>query len=298
MNPHYTDYASYLSRYFDGKVQKLTVNAGFTCPNRDGTKGTGGCIYCNNASFSPMAANAHMSVNRQLEEGKKFFGRKYPAMKYLAYFQSYTNTYGDTEHLRELFAEALSVSDIVGLIIGTRPDMLPDSVIQMLSELTREHYVMVELGVETCHDDTLRRINRNHTWADVTDALQRLHRANIHTGIHLIMGLPGESRPMMMETVRRVVDLPVEVLKFHQLQVLRDTPLAHQSDSIDVFSPEEYMELCADIVEIVPRHIAIERFTSSAPANLLIKPRWGLKNYEFTNLLNNYLDDRNLDTVH
>jgi len=294
---HYTDYASYLSRYFDGKVQKLTVNAGFTCPNRDGTKGRGGCCYCNNASFSPSLTEKEMSVTEQLMAGKKFFGSKYTSMRYLAYFQSYTNTYGDVEYLMSLYSEALAVTGIVGLIIGTRPDMMPDDLLARLATLAHDHYIMVEYGAESCHDITLKRVNRCHTWTDTVDAVNRSHAAGLHVGLHLIMGLPGETREMMLETVRRVCELPVDVLKLHQLQVLRGTRLALESDNLKTFELEEYLDLCTEIVKLVPGRIAIERFTSSAPDRLLVKPRWGLKNYQFVNLLNNRLDNEYQDFV-
>lgn len=286
----YTDYAAYLKRFFNGKVQKLTINTGSGCPNRDGTKGRGGCTYCNNASFSPAIGAAGESVTSQLEAGKRFFARKYPDMSYLAYFQSYTNTYGDPRVLMSQYREALSVDGIVGLIIGTRPDMLPDNLLDQLAELAQSHYVMVELGAESSHDVTLARVNRCHSWADTVDAVERAHAAGLHVGLHLIMGLPGETRDMMLETVRRVVELPVDVLKLHQLQVLRGTRMALEADTIDTFTVDDYIDLCCDIVRIVPPSIAIERFTSSAPADMLIKPRWGLKNYQFTNLLHNRLN--------
>lgn len=290
----YTDYATYLSRHFDGKVQKLTINTGSGCPNRDGTKGRGGCTYCNNASFSPAITSAGESVTDQLEAGKSFFARKYPDMRYLAYFQSYTNTYGDPDKLMQQYREALSVDRVIGLIIGTRPDMLPDTLLDRLAELAQPRYIMVEFGAESSHDITLGRVNRCHTWADTVDAVRRTHAAGLHVGLHLIMGLPGETRDMMLDTVRRVTALPVDVIKLHQLQVLRGTHMALEADSIDTFTVDEYIDLCCDIVRLVPPHIAIERFTSSAPADLLIKPRWGLKNYQFTNLLHNRLKSINI----
>lgn len=280
----YTDYATYLSRFFDGKVQKLPVDAGFTCPNRDGSKGLGGCAYCNNASFSPIAGNGR-SVTEQLEEGKHFFGQKYRRMQYLAYFQSYTGSYGETSRLMELYTEALGVPGIAGLVIGTRPDCMPQELLDSLAAMARDRYIMVEYGGESCHDSTLALMNRCHTWADTADAVRRTHDAGVHTGLHLIMGLPGESRSMMLETVRQACELPVEVLKLHQLQVLRGTRLAARADIITTFTLDGYLDLCAEIVGIVPRSIAIERFTSSSPSELLIAPRWGVKNSEFVKLL-------------
>lgn len=281
----YTDYSDYLSRFFTGKVQKITVNARFSCPNRDGTKGRGGCAYCNVASFSPSLTAAEASVTEQLEAGRRFFARKYPEMTYLAYFQSYTNTYADADRLVTLYREALAAPGVVGLIIGTRPDMMPSQLLDRLGEMARDHYIMVEYGAESSHDSTLAAVNRCHSWHDVVDAVERTAAKGIHVGLHLIMGLPGESREMMMETVDRCCALPVDVLKIHQLQVLQGTPLAARAEEVETFALEDYLELCVDIVRRVPRSIAIERFTSSAPSDMLIAPRWGLKNHEFVNLL-------------
>lgn len=288
----YTDYSSYLSRFFSGKMQKLTVNARFTCPNRDGSKGTGGCIYCNNHSFSPATTGSDRSVAEQLEAGKMFFARKYPQMRYLAYFQSYTNTYDDPDRLIALYAEALSVDGVDGLIIGTRPDCISDQLIGRLSGLARDHYIMIEFGAESAHDTTLMAVNRCHTWADTVSAVSRTAAGGIHVGLHLIMGLPGESREMMLETVNRCCRLPVDVLKLHQLQVIRGTRLAAMPEAdVTLFSVDDYLDLCVDIIKRVPQSIAIERFTSSAPRELLIAPYWDLKNFEFVNLLKNRLKD-------
>lgn len=287
----YTDYQTYLSRYFTGKIQKLTVNARFTCPNRDGTKGTGGCIYCNNRSFSPDTAPVDSSVTAQLEAGKRFFARKYTDMRYLAYFQSYTNTYDSTPRLMSLYREALDVDGVEGIIIGTRPDVLPPALLESLSQLARRHYVMIELGAESSHDATLKLVNRCHSWADTVDAVKRLLASGIHVGLHLIMGLPGESRQMMLETVDRCCALSPDVLKFHQLQIIKDTRLAREMPEIAVFTVDDYLDLCVEIIKHVPSTIAIERFTSSAPAEMLLAPRWGLKNYEFVNLLRKRLNE-------
>ena len=285
----YTDYAAYLARYFSGKMQKLTVNARFTCPNRDGSKGRGGCIYCNNHSFTPVVIGGEATVTEQLEAGKHFFERKYPEMRYIAYFQSYTNTYDAPVKLMSLYREALDVDGVEGLIIGTRPDTVPDELLEQLAGLAREHYIMIEFGAESSHDVTLERVNRCHTWSDTVDAVRRAAAVGIHIGLHLIMGLPGETEAMMLDTVRRCCELPVDVLKLHQLQVIKGTRLASAPEDLKLFTVDEYLDLCVKIIKEVPKHIAIERFTSSAPSDLLVAPRWGLKNYEFTNLLKNRL---------
>lgn len=286
MNQFYTDYAAFLSRHFPGKMQKLTVNARFTCPNRDGSKGTGGCTYCNNVTFNPNHSSSFKPVAEQLEEGKRFFARKYPSMRYLAYFQAYTNTYDNPDRLMALYREALSVDGVDGLIIGTRPDMMPQQLLDRLAELNREKWVMVEYGAESCHDTTLSRVNRCHCWSDTADAVGRTAAAGIPVGLHLIMGLPGETVDNMLATIDAACALPVSVLKIHQLQLIRGTRLTRDVEQglYDVmhFTVDSYIDLCCEIVSRVPRHIAIERFTSQSPDDLLVSPRWGLKNHEFT----------------
>ncbi|MDE5593997.1 MAG: TIGR01212 family radical SAM protein [Muribaculaceae bacterium] len=294
MNPYYKDYSEFLAEHLDGKVQKLTVDAGFTCPNRDGSLGRGGCIYCNNTSFSPTTGAKHRSVTQQLQDGKRFFSGKYPDMKYLAYFQSYTNTYAAVDDLMALYAEALEVDDIVGIIIGTRPDCMPDELLDRLSALNREKTVIIEYGAESSHDSTLEAINRCHTWSQTVDAVLRTHKAGIPVGLHFILGLPGENRDMIMETVDRLNALPVDCVKFHQLQIINGTRLGVMYRTnpgiVTPFDVDTYVDLCTEIVNRLRDDIAIERFVSQSPDNLLIAPRWGLKNYEFTHRLHKHLE--------
>lgn len=284
-------YGDYLASIFPGeKVQKISVDAGFSCPNRDGTISIGGCIYCRNDSFSPSYCNSKESVSLQLEKGKKFFSRKYPEMKFLAYFQSYTGTYNKSiEELSALYQEAISIEGIVGLVISTRPDCISNEVISLLAEINKTKTVFVELGAETSHNETLRLINRNHTWEQLEDAVKRINSLGLHCGIHLIAGLPGENREMILETIRRASTLPIETIKLHQLQVLKDTPLAQLISKglimVPEFSLEEYLMLCAEIVKKVPDNIVIERFLSQSPPEMVIYPSWGLKNYEFMSKL-------------
>lgn len=295
MGKYYRDYADYLAERFDGKMQKLTVNAGFTCPNRDGTKGYGGCTYCNNQAFNPSFAQRGESVTSQLEKAKHFFARKYPDMRYLAYFQAYTNTHSsDIDRLIAMYEEALAVDGVDGLIIGTRPDCMPDKLLDKLAIMNVfPGRVMVEYGAESSHDLTLERINRCHTWSDTVEAVQRTVKAGIDVGLHLILGLPGETEEMMLNTVDRVSELPIKTVKFHQLQVIRGTQLAKDiadgKYNVNTFTIEDYISLCVKIIKRINPQIAIERFTSQSPDDLLISPRWGLKNYEFVNLLNKRL---------
>lgn len=294
MKKLYRDFADFLSEHFGGKVQKIAVNAGFTCPNRDGTKGTGGCTYCNNQSFNPGYCAPSLSVSEQLEQGKAFFGRKYPEMKYLAYFQAYTNTHSDDiDRLVSLYREALEVTDVVGLIIGTRPDCMPQPLLDRLTQLPG--WVMVEYGAESASDETLVRVNRCHTWADTADAVRRTHEAGLPCGLHLIMGLPGEDEAKMLATIDRVNELPVDTVKIHQLQLIRGTRMARDVEAglydIPRFTAEEYIELCVKLLRRLRPDIAVERFVSQSPPDLLIYPRWNLKNYQFTNLLHKRLGE-------
>ena len=297
MGKYYREYSDYLAERFDRKMQKLTVNAGFTCPNRDGTKGWGGCTYCNNQAFNPTFAERGDSITEQLTKAKAFFARKYPDMHYLAYFQAYTNTHSDdVSRLMDMYHEALAVENVDGLIIGTRPDCVSDELLEKLAELnTFPGRVVIEYGAESSFDETLERINRCHTWAETVEATQKTVAKGIDVGLHFILGLPGETEEMMLETVRRLSALPISTVKFHQLQVIRGTRLAKdiQQGLYDVktFTVDEYIALCCKIVRCINPQIAIERFTSQSPDELLISPRWGLKNYEFVHRLNKKLSE-------
>ncbi len=282
----YADFTTFLKKYFQEKVQKISINAGFTCPNRDGSKGRGGCTYCNNQTFSPEYCHTGKSISEQLQDGFRFFGRKYPDMKYLAYFQAYTNTYAELDTLRNKYEEALKTSGVVGLIIGTRPDCMPEKLLDYLAELSQRYFVLVEYGVETTCDDTLKRINRGHTFADSVDAIQRTADAGILTGAHMILGLPGEDRNMIISHAEKLSQLPLSTLKLHQLQLIRNTRMAHEyaenPEQFHIYDVDEYIDLVIDFIEHLRPDITVERFISQSPDDLLIVPKWGLKNYEFT----------------
>lgn len=295
-------YSDYLDSIFPGlKVQKISVNAGFSCPNRDGTIGHGGCSYCRNDSFSPSYCMTTKSITQQIEDGKKFFSRKYPHMKYLAYFQSYTNTHGkDIASLRSIYEEAMQCGDVVGLVIGTRPDTLPDDVLDLLEELNRQLPVFLEIGAETSNNRTLEVINRHHTWEDVESAVRRAAARNLRCGLHLIAGLPGEDNEQIISTVGKACGLPIETLKLHQLQILFDTPIYWQwkddgqsgktgNGDMDIkpFELDEYIKLCRKIIEIVPEDVIIERFLAQSPPDMVAAPKWGIKNYQFMHMLQN-----------
>ncbi|MEG1926781.1 MAG: TIGR01212 family radical SAM protein [Ruthenibacterium sp.] len=281
----YQEFPSFLKRYFPYKVQKISLNAGFTCPNRDGVKGFGGCTYCNNQTFNPEYCRTEKPIALQLEEGKRFFARKYPAMKYLAYFQAYTNTYGELEALKRKYEEALAVDEVVGLVIGTRPDCMPDALLHYLEELNRHTFLLVEYGIESVEDETLRRINRGHTFQDTVEAVERTAACGILTGGHVILGLPGETREGIVAQASVLSRLPLATLKMHQLQLIRGTRMAHEfeqhPEDFCLFSAGEYIDLVVDYVQHLRPDLVLERFVSQSPKELLIAPDWGLKNYEF-----------------
>jgi radical SAM protein (TIGR01212 family) len=282
----YNDFGSFLRGIFPFKVQKISVNAGFTCPNRDGTKGRGGCTYCNNQTFSPEYCRTEKSVSEQLAEGIRFFSRKYPDMKYLPYFQAYTNTYGTLDALKGKYEEALAFDGVEGLIIGTRPDCMPDELLDYLAALAEKTFILVEYGLESTLDKTLLRINRGHTHAESEAAIRRTAEKGIYTGAHLILGLPGESREEILHHAGTLSALPLTTLKLHQLQLIRHTHMEREftehPDRFHLYTVDEYIDLCLDFIEKLNPSIVVERFVSQSPKELLIAPDWGLKNFEFT----------------
>jgi radical SAM protein (TIGR01212 family) len=293
----YRDFGKFLQGIFPYKVQKISVNAGFTRPNRDGTKGRGGCTYCNNQTFSPDYCLTGKSVARQLEEGIRFFSRKYPGMRYLAYFQSYTNTYGSIDSLISRYEEALRFPEVEGLIIGTRPDCMPEALLDYFAALAKEKFVLIEYGLESTLDRTLERINRGHTHHESETAVRRTAGKGIHTGAHLILGLPGESREDMLGHADVVSAWPLTTLKLHQLQLIRHTPMAGEyaehPERFHLWQVDEYIELVIDFIERLAPSIVVERFVSQSPKELLIAPDWGLKNYIITGKVLKRMAERN-----
>lgn len=297
MGEFYREYSDYLSSRFDGKLQKISINTGTPCPNRDGTLGNGGCVYCNNAAFVPRYAEGACDVATQLQRGIAFFSRKYPQMRYLAYFQAQTATNAASGTFMRQVRQAVVYPGVAGIVIGTRPDCMPDSLLDNLARINSgEMPVIIEYGAESSHDDTLRLINRCHTWQQTVDTVNRTAAAGIDVGLHLIMGLPGENRIMQLQTVDRVNGLPVKILKLHQLQIIRNTALAdiyHRQQlgqatefpPVTLYGADDYAALCVEVVHRLRPDIAIDRFVSSAPESLRIAPSWGLKNHEFTALL-------------
>ncbi|MCC8095011.1 MAG: TIGR01212 family radical SAM protein [Tannerellaceae bacterium] len=282
----YKDFGDFLKAQFPFKVQKISINAGFTCPNRDGTKGWGGCTYCNNQTFSPEYCHTEKTVTEQLEEGVRFFARKYPDMEYLAYFQAYTNTYEELNVLIRKYEEAVHFPGVVGLIIGTRPDCMPEEFLDYLEKLSKEVFLLVEYGVESTLDKTLQRINRGHYLGESETVIRKTAGRGIQTGAHMILGLPGESRQEILHHAEVLSALPLTTLKLHQLQLIRNTRMAKEfqesPDEFHLYTVDEYIELVIDFLEKINPSIVIERFVSQSPKELLIAPDWGLKNFEFT----------------
>ena len=289
--PYYNDYGTWIRRQFPYRVQKISIDAGFTCPNRDGRISSGGCIYCDNRTFNPSYCQRRNSVTQQLEEGKRFFAHKYPDMKYLAYFQAFTNTYAPLSHLKALYQEALQVEDIVGIVIGTRPDCVSDELLDYLAELNQRTFVLVEYGLESTNNDTLLRINRGHTFEQSQEAIERTKQRGLLCGAHIILGLPGEDAAESLRQAPIISRLPIDILKIHQMQIIRGTRLADEFETnpFHIYSVDEYIQLIAEYIQRLRPDMILERFVSQSPKDLLIAPHWGLKNYEFTNLLVNYL---------
>ena len=293
---HYNDFSTWLRHQLGCKVQKISIDAGFSCSNRDGTLATGGCVFCDNKAFSPAYCRGNKSVKRQVEDGISFFKRKYKDMKYLAYFQAFTNTYAPVEHLKSLYEEALSVEDVVGIVIGTRPDCVSDDILNYLEELNRQTFMIVEYGIESTDNKILKRINRGHTYECSVRAIERTKERDILVGGHVILGMPGMTEEDSIREVERLNNTQLDILKLHQLQVVKDTRLAEEylEKPFKVFNIDEYIRLVATLIQHIRPDMILDRFISQSPAEMLIAPKWGIKNYEFANALDNYLTKNNI----
>lgn len=293
----YKDYSHWIREQFPFRVQKISVDAGFSCPNRDGRLSSGGCTFCDNKTFNPSYCDRAKSITQQLEEGKAFFAKKYPEMKYLAYFQAYSNTYAPLEELKRKYEEALAVDDVVGLVIGTRPDCVSDEALDYLQQLNQRTFLIVEYGIESANDNTLRRINRGHTFDCSRQAIIKAHQRGLLTCGHIILGLPGEDEEEMLHQASTISQLPLDILKLHQLQIIKGTPLAkeYEAHPFHVFSAEEYVNLVIRYVSQLRNDLVLERFVSQSPPDMVIAPKWGLKNHEFTDLLNKRIRELGYD---
>jgi len=275
-------YSNYFRKMYGARVQKVSIDAGFTCPNRDGTVGYGGCTYCNNDAFNPSYCLPEKSVSLQIEEGIEFHQWRYSeAVSYLAYFQAYSNTYAPLDRLKKLYEEALNYPGVIGLIIGTRPDCIDKEKLEYLKELSARYYIAVEYGIESCYNKTLKRINRMHSFEDAVQAVEMTSFMGINTGAHFIFGLPGETRSEMLEQASVISRLPLKTVKFHQLQIIKGTKMEKEfqdnPDDFELFTWDEYLDFFINFLERLNPAIVVERFTGEAPPRFLSGTGWGKK---------------------
>jgi radical SAM protein (TIGR01212 family) len=277
MDRRYNSFGPHIRKRFGTTVYKVNVDAGFTCPNRDGTIGNSGCIYCNNDSFRPNSCRPTLSVSEQIKNGIEYIKRRYKAEKFLVYFQPYTNTYAPVHELEQLYKEALSEPSVIGLAIGTRPDAVDEEKIGLLESLTDRYFILIEYGMQSIHDKTLEFINRGHTYTTFRKALDLTKDRGISIGAHIIVGFPTETREEMLSMADELSYLPIDFLKIHQLQVIKDTPLEiiYRKNPFSVFGYEEYLEFVADFIERLSPRVILQRLFAAAPDRILIAPRWG-----------------------
>lgn len=290
----YNAFSDELKRVFGCRVQRISVDAGFTCPNRDGTLDTNGCIFCGGHGSGSHGILRNLSVAGQIEDGKEVMRRKYKAGQFIAYFQAYSNTYAAVERLRELYAEALSVPDIAGLIIATRPDCLPDDVLDYLQELNLQTYLWLELGIQSIHDRSLGVINRRHGYSCSVDAIQRAKSRGLRICAHIILGLPGETREEMLAMAGELNRLVVDGVKLHLLHVMQGTVLAemYRRGEVEVMDRDAYAGLVCDFLELLDPRILIHRLTGDGGHDHLVAPLWSLKKFEVLNLIDAELKQR------
>lgn len=300
-NRRFNSYSSYFTREFGGRVQKISIDAGFSCPNRDGKISTGGCAFCRNDAFNPSYCHSGKSVRQQIEEGIEFHQRRYRRAKsYLAYFQAYSNTYKPVDELETLYCEALSVEGVSGLVIGTRPDCISEKILAMLQRIRSifNTHIIVEYGIESVYDSTLQRINRGHGFDIARKAVELTREYGFHCGGHLIFGLPGETRDMMLHAADVVSKLPLTSVKFHQLQIFKDTKMADEyianPSDFQLFTLEDYIEFVIDFIERLNPNIVIERFAGEVPPRFLVSKPWlNLRYDQVLSLIEKRLEERN-----
>jgi len=291
----YYDLKSYWRNQFGVKVFKLPIDAGFSCPNRDGAVATGGCIYCDGRGSKLRQAGPLPTVTEQIIRGQAYYRQHRRAGKFIAYFQTFTNTYGPSDHLRKLYDEALAQEDVIGLSVGTRPDCVPDPVIRLLQEYTEKYHVWLEFGLQSMHDRTLKLINRGHSQDNFVDAVQRTGGRMIHVCAHIIVGLPGENRDDILETARFLAALPIQGIKIHSLLTLRGTMLGtqYQNGLIPMINKEEYVKMVCDILEILPPEMVIQRLTADGYHDIFLAPQWAVNKMEVLNAIDRELERRN-----
>lgn len=294
----FNSYSGYFTKLFGSRVQKISIDAGFSCPNRDGKISTGGCTFCSNAAFNPSYCQPEKTIRQQIEEGIEFHKRRYRrAIKYLAYFQPYSNTYKPLDDLKNIYSQALEVPEIAGIVIGTRPDLIDEPLLHHLNEIQQTHYVMLEYGVESVYDETLKRVNRGHDYAKAEQAIRLTAQCGIPCGAHFIFGLPGETKAMMLNAADIISQLPLTTVKFHQLQIFKDTKMAEEysqhPEAFHLFDLEEYIDFVIDFTEKLNPNIVIERFAGEVPPRFLVSEPWMKLRYdEVLNRIEKRMEER------
>lgn len=296
MHRRYNSFGSYVRRAFGSPVFKVNIDAGFTCPNRDGTVGSGGCTYCNNESFKPEECRPALSVTEQVENGIRYLSGRYGADRFIAYFQAYTNTYAPVDELRRLYTEALSEPSVVGLAVGTRPDCIDDEKLDMLSELARNRFVLLEYGVQSTYQKSLDFMNRGHDYSKFLWAVEETRKRGLMAGGHMIVGFPSETGEETLESARIISESGIGFLKIHQLQVVAGTSMANDfaKEPFHVFGYEEYLEFVVSFIERLSPDIVLQRLFATAPDDILVAPKWGRSRHEILRDIEGRLDD--LDT--
>ncbi|MBF0102695.1 MAG: TIGR01212 family radical SAM protein [Desulfobacterales bacterium] len=291
----YYDLNTYYRSLYGCRVQKITIDAGMTCPNRDGRLGTGGCIYCNEKGSGTGAFMRGESIQEQLEKGKQFFAKRYNAKKFIAYFQSYTNTYGSLDHLDRIYQQALHVNDVVGLSIGTRPDCISEPILDLLKSYTSTHLIWLEYGLQSSHDTTLFHIHRGHNFACFEHAVEQTRNKGLPVCVHVILGLPGETHKMMSETAKKLANMNIDGIKIHLLYVVKDTILDHmyQQGNYACLEQDEYVNIVCDFLELLPNSTVIQRLTGDPHFSELVAPLWSLQKAETLSMIDRTLEIKN-----
>ncbi|RRC99112.1 TIGR01212 family radical SAM protein [Prevotella sp. OH937_COT-195] len=293
---HYNDFGSWIKKKVGFKVQKISIDAGLSCPNRDGTKGTGGCIFCDNTTFSPAYCKGDKGIKAQMMDGINFFKRKYNDMRYLAYFQTFTNTHASLERLKQMYEEVLDIDNVVGIVIGTRPDCVPDDLLYYLEQLNKQTFMIIEYGIESTNNKTLEYINRGHSFECSRETIVRTKDRGIFVGGHVILGLPGESFDDNIKEAEILNGTRLDIIKLHQLQIVKGTRLSEEysKKNFKLYDVDEYIELVASFIQHSRKDIIFDRFASQMPGEMIVAPKWGIKSHEFTDKLDCYLMKNNI----
>lgn len=294
-NKRYHTWNYYLRSNFGEKVFKVSINAGFSCPNIDGTVAYGGCTYCSKQGSGDFAGNPNDNLIKQFEDIKEMMHKKWHNAKYIGYFQAFTNTHAPVSVLKEKYETILNLDDVIGLSVSTRPDCLPDDVLEYLSELNKKTNLWVELGLQTIHDETSKIINRGHDYNTFLEGVEKLKKHNIKTVVHIINGLPGEDYNMMMETAKAVADLDVHGIKIHLLHVLKETPMENmlKKGMFNLMEKDDYINLVCDQLEIIPPEMVVHRLTGDGKRDEIVGPMWSLKKWEVLNAIDDTMRERN-----